>query len=98
MKITSFQRQRYQGINNTKLVHATFATAGIPTHYYVSTAISTSWNSKLPMFVNVKILGWSKKCRMTVSCWDVKLQFYPTTKDTAILSGCGSQKCEVNIY
>uniref|UniRef100_M1AZH9 Late embryogenesis abundant protein LEA-2 subgroup domain-containing protein n=1 Tax=Solanum tuberosum TaxID=4113 RepID=M1AZH9_SOLTU len=97
----------YQGINNTKLVDATFASEGIPTDEYVSGAISRSWNSKLPMFVNVKILGWvkyfpgegwSEKCRMTISCWDVKLEFYPTTKDATILSGRGSQKCEVNIY
>ncbi|MCD9639079.1 hypothetical protein HAX54_023363 [Datura stramonium] len=97
----------YQGINSTKLVDATFASKGSPTDEYVSGAISRSWNSKLPMFVNVKILGWvkyfpgegwSQKYRMTVSCWDVKLEFHPTTKDTAILSGRGSEKCEVNIY
>lgn len=97
----------YQGINNTKLVDAIFASAGIPTDKYVSRALSRSWNSKLPMFVNVKILGWvkyfpgegwSEMCRMTISCWDVKLEFYPTTKDATILSGRGSQKCEVNIY
>ncbi|KAK4343772.1 hypothetical protein RND71_036866 [Anisodus tanguticus] len=96
----------YQGINSTKLVDATFASS-TPTDEYVSGAISRTWNSKLPMFVNVKILGWvkyfpgegwSQKYRMTVSCWDVKLEFHPSIKDGAILSGRGSHKCEVNIY
>ncbi|CAN4096894.1 unnamed protein product [Withania somnifera] len=97
----------YQGINKTKLVDATFASTGLPTDEYVSGAISRSWNSKQPMFVNVKILGWvkyfpregwSQKYRMTISCWDVRLELYPTLKDAAILSGQGSEKCQVNIF
>lgn len=98
----------YQRINNTKIIDATFAsTPTLISNEYVSATMLRRWKSKLPMFVNVKIIGWvkyfpregwSQKYRMSISCWDVKLEFHPTTKDTAILSGRGSEKCEVNIY